>query len=325
MAAAAHTVVLIHLGESIPWHLQDCVHQLRLWNPDRQTTRIQILLERCQESNPFWAGLEKTGGVQLQFTDTLQPTEHHRQFLRTFRGDSKFRNGFWKFVRERFFFLEEFLLAAGPGPVLAIEYDVLLYRPIASLVSTLSRYASNSLAAVKDAPGRIHPGVLWIPSPDAISKFTQFVAAQAAVRSELEDMQLLCKFQEEFPEALQFLPVLSPNRPQPVSYLSAGFETLQTLFDSAVVGQFVGGIDPRNTAGAPSVGYQNETALYKFTDFDFTWVRTPAGLWQPTIDGAPLASIHMHSKALFCFLSDRADEPKATYDIRTLLQQLEPN
>jgi hypothetical protein len=103
--------------------------------------------------------------------------------------------------------------------------------------------------------------------------------------------------------------------PSPL-FLSSGHDILKCLFDSAVVGQWVGGIDTRNTADKGifiTESYENEGALYSMTEMPFEWKKI-RGLWVPYLDREPLATIHVHSKALDCFLSDRVDVPKADYD-----------
>jgi hypothetical protein len=94
--------------------------------------------------------------------------------------------------------------------------------------------------------------------------------------------------------------------------LSNGFDILQSLFDSAVIGQAVAGVDLRNSGGERTVGYENQCALYSFFELNTEW-RRDGQLWQPFVDGYPLNTIHMHSKTLSCFLSDRADVPCADY------------
>jgi hypothetical protein len=47
--------------------------------------------------------------------------------------------------------------------------------------------------------------------------------------------------------------------------------------------------------------------------------------WRPYLDGRPLFTIHVHSKALSCFLSDRTGPPTSDYDVATVNAGLLPN
>jgi hypothetical protein len=98
------------------------------------------------------------------------------------------------------------------------------------------------------------------------------------------------------------------------------------LFDSLCVGQWVGGIDSRNTGGHKVARYENESALYNINEMSFEWKKNPENfLWQPILDGYVLATIHVHSKALRCFMSDRPDYPKDDYDVGAINKGLLPN
>ena len=77
------SILLTHLGESIPPYLRDCVHQLRIWNPELP---IYIILSSCHTSNEFWTDLILNYSVKLVYTETLSPTCHHTYFLEHFAG-----------------------------------------------------------------------------------------------------------------------------------------------------------------------------------------------------------------------------------------------
>jgi hypothetical protein len=94
------------------------------------------------------------------------------------------------------------------------------------------------------------------------------------------------------------------------------------VFDSVVYGQALSGVDPRNTQGFKMVGYINETALFTIIETDFQWTRRE-GRWIPTLNRIPLVNLHIHSKALSCFLSDSVETPNANYNALELQANLE--
>ncbi len=325
-------LILTHLGESVPQYCRDCVHQFRLWNP---TTPVFLILERLHVGAKFWKHLETMYGVQLIFTDVLEPTTHHKEFQKTYDGDTAFRKGYWKHVRERFFFVEELMIQKNLTHVISMEYDVLVYADFTELLAKFIA-SHQTLRFVKDNKDKGHPAFLYIPNAGELQKFTELLTGLNGLP--YEDMQALAMYSHLF-EA-HMLPVITEARRKTIpirtsfvghsevepAYLSEDSEHFGVLFDSLVVGQWIGGIDPRNSRGQESVGYLNESALYSMREMPFEWVCGGTNkLWQPMLDERPLVMIHMHSKALHSFLSDRETVPKADYAIQEVYASLLPN
>ena len=327
------SIILTHLGDSIPLYSKDCVDQIRLWNP---TTPIYIILEPIHKDTEFWINLQLQYSVVLVFTDTLEPTAHHRYFQTHFQGDTQFRKGFWKHVKERFLYIEELMLREGLTHVISMEYDILVYT---SLDSLLEKFKSShqTLRIVRDNDTRGHPGFMYIPSMESYRHYIMFLIG--IINTPLEDMQALAAYANANPTMLHYLPVITEKRNRTIPerrskcghrsndpyYLSEDSEHFGLVFDSAVVGQWVGGIDSRNTGGTKITKYENESALYSINEMSFQWKKNPETfLWQPFLDGRLLATIHVHSKSLSSFRSDRPDYPKDDYDVakvnRSLLQ-----
>lgn len=328
-----YTLLIPHLGESTPPYLRDCIHQLRLWNPPADLVVI-LLLERCHQGAPFWSKLAIEYTLAYMYTDQLEPTKNHELFQTHFQCDTKFRNGYWKYVVERFFYLEECMVAMNLKDAIAIEYDILIYTHIPTLIEKL-KAKKQTLRMVRDNPTRGHPGFLYMPTVTEIGDFCRFVTEK--LKSGMGDMQLLNAYAITYPAKMSFFPVItsqrntSPrqsldkqHRDDNAMYLSEDSDYLGMLFDSAVVGQYVGGIDPRNTGGQKVGNYLNEGALYSIPEMSFGWAKTD-GKWQPYLDDRPLATIHLHCKALDRFLSDRPSEPTNDYNVSEVLNNLVKN
>jgi hypothetical protein len=339
----AWPITLIHLGTAVPPYLKDCVHQLRLWSP-ASNSRIYIVLEpvhRDAAGQPplFWASLVEQYAVELRYTDELEPTPEHIAFRNSYKGDTAFRKGYWRHVKERFFFMEELMIKEGLPDMIAMEYDVLLYSPIELVAGYIRQYAKGRLAFVMDTPLRGHPGFMFIGSQVVMHALNDCFMQLAT--KPFEDMHTLAIFKANYPDLVATLPVMTPQRHGLVSgprrstsghecadhsFLSDGFEETSCLFDSLSIGQFLGGVDPRNSGGQHTVGYINETALYSPLEMEIAWAKVGPSLWIPMLDGAPLVTIHMHSKALAPFLSDRETVPMASADdVAAVWQTLEPN
>jgi hypothetical protein len=326
-------VILTHLGESVPFYIADCVHQLRLWNP---TTPLYIILERFHEHGVFWNTIRDSYNVRLVYTDTLLQTEAHKEFQSGYKGDTEFRKGYWKHVKERFYFVEELIIQENITDAISMEYDVLVYGPIDDLIKKLHNLPSKNLRMVMDNDERGHPAFLYIPTASDINQFNTFLASITDMP--LEDMQSLSMYSRLFPSSVSFFPVITEarNRSVPLRvsksghsvknpyFLSQDSESIHYLFDSLVVGQWVGGIDSRNTRGHKITRYMNEGALYNIKEMPFEWIKTDEK-WVPMLDNRRLFTIHVHSKALMCFLSDRKSMPSDDYDVRTIHSQLLPD
>jgi len=91
--------------------------------------------------------------------------------------------------------------------------------------------------------------------------------------------------------------------------LNHDFESFGGIFDAAALGQFLGGIDPRNDA-AQGPGFVNETAMYSPEELPVSWERDSENRLVPMAMHAgksfPVFNLHIHSKNLKAFSSDRA-------------------
>ena len=325
-------IILTHLGESVPPYLRDCIKQIRLWNP---LVNIYLILDDCHKDEPFFTKLEEEYDVKLAFRSMLQQTPEHKYFLNNFKGDRVFRKGFWLHVKERFFLIQELIIKEDLTNIISMEYDVLLYINIDPLIKELKE--SRHMRMVRDNDQRGYPAFLFIPNAESLRRFNNFLIS--IINTPLDDMQILAAYADDS-GAMSYFPVISDDRNESIPqrrskqghtsecpfYLSDEFRRFNMLFDSASVGQWVGGIDSRNTGGHKITQYENESALYNINEMSFEWKKNPENfLWQPILDGYVLATIHVHSKALSSFMSDRSDYPKDDYDVVEINKGLLPN
>lgn len=335
-------IVLVHLGESVPPYIKDCVRQLRLWNP---MTPIYVILEPCHRlpdpegpAGEFWIDLKSFYRLNIVYTDHLEPTEHHKIFRSHFKGDTQFRKGYWRHVKERFFYVEELMLQQKLEDCISMEYDIMVYGSLDTLHQKLHTAPYRTLRMVMDNDTRGHPGFLYCPTADAIGEFNQFLLQ--LLNQPFEDMQSLAIYADMNKSKVHYFPVITERRNRSIQnrkskdghhaedpfFLSEDSEHFGCLFDSLVVGQWLGGIDSRNTGGVKVTNYENEGALYSIKEMPLKWKKNPENfLWQPFLDDRPLMTIHVHSKALKCFLSDRGDYPKDDYDVHEIHKNLLPN
>ena len=328
------SIILTHLGESVPLYLEDCVKQIRLWNMN--ALEVYLILDPCHKGLDFFGNLDKTYSVNLVYTDSLEPTTHHQYFSKNFQGDTGSRNGFWKHVKERFFYIEECITKYSLQHIFSMEYDILVYTDLLELQAKL-KSGPQTLRMVRDNDLRGHPGFLYIPSSKHLQHLNIFIVS--IMQKPLDDMQTLAEYADSYSDRMNYLPVITEARNATISnrislkghtsrnafYLSQNSEDLKVLFDSAVVGQWVGGVDSRITDGDIYANFENESALYRIEEMKFEWKKSNINfLWQPILDGRPLVTIHVHSKILKWFLSDRAGYPSDEYSISDAYTKLLP-
>ena len=328
------SIILTHLGESVPFYIKDCVHQIRLWNP---TLPVYIILDPFHKEDKFFVNLILIYSVNLVYTDSLPSTDHHLYFKNNFQGDTEFRKGYWKHVKERFFYIEELIQRDKLDHVISMEYDVMLYIDLNTILEKF-KISHQSLRIVRDNDDKGHPAFMYIPNLQTIYHFLMFILS--IIQSPLEDMQALAAYANTYTDKVHYLPVISNSKNYSIQnrksqcghtskntyYLSEDSDYFAVLFDSLVVGQWVGGIDSRNMGGKKISQYENESALYSIKEMNFEWKKSPLNfLWQPFLDGIPLATIHVHSKSLVSFSSDRPDYPKDDYDVEDIYKKLIKN
>jgi len=330
------SIILTHLGKDSPFYIQDCIHQIRLWNI-ASSTKIYVILEPCHRDSEFWTHLSLTYTVNLIFTDLLPMTSLHQEFTTKFKGDTNFRNGYWKYVKERFFYIEELMIRDSLEHVISMEYDVMLYTNLNTIIDKL-KASHQTLRIVRDNEQRGHPAFMYIPSVKEINHFNTFLVS--IIHTPLEDMQSLAAYADTYKGMVHYLPVITQDKNYFIRqrrskvghtsndpyFLSEDSDHFGFLFDSLVVGQWVGGIDSRNVGGTKVAKYENESALYNIHEMELTWKKDPnTFLWQPHLDKLLLVMIHVHSKSLVSFSSDRPDYPKDDYDVMTVYKKLLPN
>ena len=101
------------------------------------------------------------------------------------------------------------------------------------------------------------------------------------------------------------LPIIKYNEKyDKIDIYNENYEKFKGIFDGAAIGQYLGGVDPRNKAGDTS-GFINETCVVKYNNYNFTWIKNKDGFKLPYIiidnENIPIFNLHIHSKNLSKF------------------------
>jgi len=308
-----HAILFVHLGEALPPYLEDALAQARLFNG------CDILLlanAAALAAAPPDPGL----CVRAVPVEDLPVSPQLAAFRVAAKIDRAFRFGFWTYVIERFFHIETAMAVFGLENVVHLETDNLLYADLDALCPKLATlYPGTALPFDGDRRGIA--GLMYLRDAAAAGRFTRFVASFFArnpgVRA--NDMSLLGLFRQRLgPAAADALPVvpaagdaarsLTGEAPADPALYARHAEALGMIFDPGAFGQYLGGVDPRNVRGRPTLGFLNESAVFQASRYRFRLVPDAEGRRIPHLYGTdgrswPLANLHVHSKNLAAFRS----------------------
>jgi len=270
------TLILVHIGAEFPEYINDCISQLQ----SVSDIAVHVLISNIHIS-------KIKGNVTLVSLEDISPGPQRNMFEQKSRLDSRFRGGFWKFAMLRFFYLYDYMVSRNLENIFHIENDNLIYM---DFVKNIEMFKTKSMWCVMDSPDRCIPSFLYFKNSSILSRLLQVCITQSS--SGTNDMFALGKFRNTFKEEVGVLPTIgSYIEPiNPMFYENA--PRFQCLFDAAAVGQYIGGIDPRNDS-KNTIGFINEICEFKCNKAKVEWRNS-----KPYLNDMPLVNLHIHSKDL---------------------------
>lgn len=339
-------IVFVLLGPNIQHYIQETITNLLYFG--HASEDIAVIVDSYSQN---WAvhalrqpmGRDGPSGHDIQFVHAAE-LEPFLQLPPSYSSPSNrerganpsnrtFRDGFWLWTSLRFFFLEAYMRIYNVTDVFHLENDNMCYADLSHLLASIKEGSPrpDKVHITFDAPGRAIGGFLFVPSAMALAR----VLAQ--FRPEKNDMENLGRL---LPGSdVEPLPIISPvaaattattasENPAAHEYLWRNFDKLGgVIFDAAAIGQFLGGVDPRNSPGNTR-GFVNETCVIKYNvpEFRFSWQvcafpcdspqpspeTPPVHLYRPVLEiraatpdaesiRIPIVNLHIHSKALYQF------------------------
>lgn len=303
LLANAHescSLAFVHLGEELPDYLPIALKQARLFNPD---IPIYLIANKCA----FQKAHNTPKTVICICCEDLPQSNAHTMFLKNSQHNNSFRNGFWRKATERLFYVEELMHSHELTNVIHMEYDNMLYVDLHELMPTLKQY--SELGIIFDNDSRTIPNFIFIAQPSSMTHLATYIALQA--NRAINDMHIIALYKNNYPHMVKSLPVI-PNSytnfqkkvADPTLY-SNNIDSFQSLFDGAAIGQYLGGIDPRNGHSAP--GFINRDAAYDVSHFQFDWQLDEHERNIPYLkyqgEKYRINNLHIHSKKLENFTS----------------------
>lgn len=306
--ADSYSIVFIHIGKTIPSHVPVALSQARAFNPSCPI--IFIANQEALES--FVSGAD----IAYITCESLAATDAHRRFRQHSSLDSQWRDGFCLYTSERFLYLQDLMVQYDLKNVFHLEHDNMLYANLEELLPIFtSQY--KGLAATMDNEERCIPGFVYISNTHIMNRLATYFADKAGHNQ--SDMQILASFKDDFgKDSVDHLPIIcaeyvnqhpmrSPDNhvaKDPVSYCR-NIDRFQSIFDAAALGQYLGGIDPRNGHSQP--GYINPSCLFNPSLLSYEWMTDIEGRNVPfaVYDNKKfrINNLHIHSKNLRPFAS----------------------
>jgi hypothetical protein len=310
---AARSIVFVHLGNSLPDYLPTAIAEARLFNP---TCPIYLVANQRAVLGVQNRTL-KPYDVNVVTAESLTQEPGHQEFKKKTRLDRTSRAGFWLYSTERFFYLHELMKEYNLSDVIHLESDVMLYADVDRLLPVLQKHYAGKIGATFDNNGRCIAGFFYVSDQNPIERFTRFVVEK--IGSTNNDMQFLAEFKQcDGGQWIDHLPIVMPSyaedRPlvsphehkgEPPEAYYNHFDEFLSIFDAAAIGQYLGGIDPRNAPLGP--GFINESCVFIPSYCQYDWVvdemgrRVPVAIYKN--ETYRINNLHIHCKNLKEFYS----------------------
>ena len=210
--------------------------------------------------------------------------------------DKNFRGGFWALASLRFFYIYEFMNKYDVKDVIHLENDVLIYYNCNNIIDNFDK---QFIYLPFDTFKRNIASVMYIPTSEI------FKVALDNYNFSKNDMENFCNIKNKT-GLIKVLPIFPKTTidNEEVQFVSENFEKFNCIFDAAAMGQYLGGIDPKNCT-TNTVGFINETCVIKYNEFKFVWI-TINDIKRPFLkigdSEIRIFNLHIHSKNLIEFM-----------------------
>jgi len=211
--------------------------------------------------------------------------------------DKSFRNGFWHLTSLRFFYIYEFMNQYNIDNVIHLENDVLIYYNINELNDKLDK---KYLYIPFDSYKRNIASIMYIPNKNIFKNILDNYDLNE------NDMFNFGKIKENT-NLIKNFPIFIKlnNLSDEQLYVCENYDKFPFIFDAAAIGQYLGGVDPKNISG-DSKGFINETCVIKYNNYKIIFevideIKKPF-LFINNIK-VPIFNLHIHSKNLKEFMT----------------------
>ena len=300
----SNNLIQVHIGSVIPDYLIDNVYQTLLTN---KNLNIYIVLSDKLISNfKFYLNdinisTENVILIKASDLDLLLDIDPNYMQYKNIIGKynlKEFRDSFWISTSSRFFYIKACMSFLNIENCFHIENDIMIYHDLKDFdINSLNKI--DGIYMVKDSTDRVIPSVMYYPSLLEAENLCNHITETLKLSGTfVNDMNILATYKN----LIQFNH--RPDCQNPDGNL---------VFDGASLGQFLGGIDPKNIPNYtkltelnnPTRSFINETCDFKVTDYSIKKIRTFQDFDYKhfTINNKKIVNLHIHSKQLYQFSS----------------------
>lgn len=217
--------------------------------------------------------------------------------------NANFRDAFWVFTSSRFFYIYAFMQKYQIEDVIHLENDVPIYYNCDTLIPLLNK---KYLYIPMDSYNRAIASIVYIPNEKILEKILDIYEFN---KNDMENFSIISN---KIPECFEQFPICHQDccQSEEYSYVTKNYNKFGIIFDAAAIGQYLGGVDPRNIQG-DTRGFINETCVIKYNKYDFEWeTDNDTGIRRPILvdpymnDGKRIRifNLHIHCKDLEKFI-----------------------
>lgn len=186
--------------------------------------------------------------------------------------------------------------------------DVLMYSDLLDVHNKLTNI-DKEIHLVVNSETRCIPSIIFFKSPSIANKLCNYIITN----NTRNDMVNLYCFFNENKEIVGNLPII-PNNVD-VNLVNMGgtiasglinysnlFTELESVFDGACIGQYLGGVDPRNNP-SDTIGFINETTIFDVSIFKYEFINGEPFMILSNDTKVKINNLHIHSKKLQKFIN----------------------
>jgi hypothetical protein len=287
---SATPIVFCYLGEILPDYLNENLLRTRELFPERKTYLICSDGVRSLKSNP--------GVTILNNRENLYSSEV-KNSLNNLTHEKGFRDGFWRLTIERLFALQNLLEVGNLNDFLYVESDVILMKDF-PFDEIRNKSRKTPLIWSEHSEDHDAAALIYMRGKEQLTWFTKRLARELDFNPSHTDMSALISIRRKFPKRIGSFPS---------NIKSTMVREWSGVFDSAAIGMWLTGEDPRNNYGATLIrdSIQLENRGEKFEVDSMTGIEyfeTDTIRVRYKTRAIPILCLHIHSKNCELFMSN---------------------
>lgn len=276
-------LILVHIGNEYPSYMNECISQIL---KAVASIKIHVLVSSVHVDS-----ITSNERVSIGVIEEIPSNEYITAFNVVSRLDSHFRGGFWKYAVMRFFYMYGYAQQHNLTDIFHIEYDNLIYFDFTKKIDS---FRKKNVWLVLDSENRCIPSFMYFKHANAIKDILPTFIKAAS--SNINDMHALAIYYHTNKQTVGTLPIIINYSETIPAHYYEHYDIFECVFDGACVGQYIGGVDPRNMPG-DTTGFINETSVIKCNKCNIEWkiIDDKKCLF---INDVPIVNLHIHSKDL---------------------------